>query len=58
MKTTAGFEPAILVEGHDVAFVLDAGHRREVPVTRRVNFILEVVRSTPGLAMLGSVVPQ
>ena len=50
--------PAIFIERHNVALVLNAGDGGDVPVPGGVNLVLEIVRAASMLQMLGTVIPQ
>ena len=50
--------PAILIEGHDEALVLDAGHRGEVPVLAGEHLVTAVPSLSANVCVLRPVEPQ
>lgn len=58
LQTTTTHAPAILVEGHDEALVLDAGHGGVVPVLAGKDLLGEVALLPADVCVLGPVVPE
>ena len=50
--------PAVLVEGKDVALVLDAGDAADIAVFGGKDLVIEIGRTPSGFRVLGPVVPE